>query len=171
MRLPCNASRPCRPWANVSIARRTGEIASVTRHCSWRIDGATATTHASGCCQGHAVNSLDLQLYHPTELPKYTTACCGPELGAQDTCHPLSRAALQRSFVLDGDARFRRFVDRVARGVQVKVVTVGASVAHGAGSKGRGWSGHPDGPSSVRFVEFLRKRYPPGKHISFQCLY
>ena len=127
-----------------------------------------------GCCQAAvAAAPLPLQLYHPLALPESVTSCCGSQPDAQaggSQCYPLSRAALRRSLVFSGDARFRHFIDRVSNGSRVVIATIGSSVAGGAGSNGRGHRSHPDGPSTQRFVEFLRRRYPPGKHIAHVSL-
>lgn len=166
------ARRPCRPQPNVSIADRNGDALSVAHYCTWPVEADATGLPDLGCCEAAAA-PLQLQLYHPLALPVSVTSCCGPHPngnGGDPRCYPLSRAALRRSLVFSGDARFRHFIDRVSKGSSVVIATIGSSVARGSGSTGAGHRSHPDGPSTKRFVEFLRRRYPPGKHIVHMIL-
>ena len=80
----------------------------------------------------------------------------------EPACYPLTPLELQRSLVYAGDARLRRVVDRARRGLPLKIVVIGGSVAAGSGAG-------PTGSAHAHFHRWLRARYPRAA-ISFESL-
>jgi hypothetical protein len=115
----------------------------------------------AGCCS--APLQLQLQLLHRPAL----IAGSGAPFSR---CYPLDGASMARSLVHLGDG-FKSFVQRVARGENVTIVTLGSSVASGAGTPVFSKNGiSPAASSHERFVAWLRHRYPPGDQIRFHLL-
>ena len=85
-------------------------------------------------------------------------------------CYPLSAHAMRRSIALLGPS-LRALAARAHNGAEVSISTVGGSVAAGLGSADQAtYSISEDGPSSVRFVNWLRQRFPPGDQITHHFL-
>tara|TARA_B110001452_G_scaffold11896_1_gene9770 strand:- start:1076 stop:2974 length:1899 start_codon:yes stop_codon:yes gene_type:complete len=134
------------------------------QNCSgwWAPAEPSETEHK--CC---SKSTVDLDLTHRMSKGDRATW-----LGIFGACYPLPAAAFQRSLTVPGNERFRQFVRRVAAREKVTVVTLGSSVAMGQGSVGKPGSHHVsvEGPSTYRFVSWLRRRYPPGDHVQFKNL-
>ena len=154
------------------MARPAGTHAS-------RIRSANSTNDVHAPCQAGSNSSGDpdrcclppLELLHlEADLWPLWAGCTHLTCRAS-ACYPLSPKAMERSLVLEGDARFRRFIQRVAAYQNVSIVTIGGSVALGHGTGGtRHDPKREDGNGNAhdRFVRWLRWRYPPGKHITYR---
>ena len=105
----------------------------------------------------HRSKTIDLELLLPDGM-------------LHEGCYPLSAHAMRRSLARLGPS-LRALAAKVRDGAEVSIATVGGSVAAGLGSADRaGFSISVDGPSSVRFVNWLRQRFPPGNQITHHFL-
>ena len=105
----------------------------------------------------HRSKTIDLELLLPPGM-------------LHEGCYPLSAHAMRRSIALLGPS-LRALAARARNGAEVSISTVGGSVAAGLGSADEAtYSISEDGPSSVRFVNWLRQRFPPGDQITHHFL-
>ena len=140
----------CVSCANATLSIR--DKAGNTTTYPWCRAERNAERNTS-CC---TLKSLTLLHQNPDTLSKW------------NNCYPLSWSSFQRSFVLDGGSRMRRFIHMVASGRNVTIVTIGGSVAlgHGTNPSNR-YKKATHGGAHDRFISWLRQYYHPGRHISY----